>query len=144
MFKVYYICKYSFLRIGILYDITIHQDHFILNYKLINMKQDVFRNLKVWKGLPKHLLVGCLVTPFTVVAAFASASSDMPANEFQSTQQASNIHVTGTVVDENGEPVIGATVRVPNTKLATVTDVAGKFVLDTPPPVFFTSLLHWL
>lgn len=56
----------------------------------------------------------------------------MPANEFQSTQQASNIHVTGTVVDENGEPVIGATVRVPNTKLATVTDVDGKFVLDTP------------
>ena len=95
--------------------------------------------MKVWKGLPKHLLVCCLVTPFTGAAAFASASSDMPVNEFQSTQQASNIHVTGTVVDENGEPVIGATVRVPNTKLATVTDVDGKFVLDTPPNLLYKS-----
>ena len=38
--------------------------------------------------------------------------------------------VTGTVVDENGEPVIGATVRAG--KVATVTDLDGRYKLDVP------------
>ena len=39
-------------------------------------------------------------------------------------------HVTGTVVDETGEPVVGATVMVKGTKTGTVTDVDGKFSLN--------------
>lgn len=35
--------------------------------------------------------------------------------------------VTGTVVDEQGEPLLGATVRVEGTKTATTTDVNGRF-----------------
>ncbi len=35
--------------------------------------------------------------------------------------------VTGTVVDEQGEPLLGATVRVEVTKTATTTDVNGRF-----------------
>lgn len=38
--------------------------------------------------------------------------------------------VSGTVVDENGEPVIGATVRAG--KVATVTDLDGRYKLDVP------------
>ena len=38
----------------------------------------------------------------------------------------------GTVVDENGEPVIGATVKVEGTKDATVTDLDGNYKLDVP------------
>ena len=38
-------------------------------------------------------------------------------------------NVTGTVVDETGEPVIGASVMVKGTKTGTVTDVDGKFSL---------------
>lgn len=38
-------------------------------------------------------------------------------------------NVTGTVVDEAGEPVIGASVMVKGTKTGTVTDVDGKFSL---------------
>ncbi|MCM1077577.1 MAG: TonB-dependent receptor [Bacteroides sp.] len=41
--------------------------------------------------------------------------------------------VTGTVVDESGEPVIGANVAVKDTKLGTVTDFDGNFALNNVP-----------
>ncbi|AGB27475.1 TonB-linked outer membrane protein, SusC/RagA family [Prevotella dentalis DSM 3688] len=40
--------------------------------------------------------------------------------------------VSGTVVDENGDPVVGAAVRVAGTKTGTVTDVDGKFSISAP------------
>lgn len=40
--------------------------------------------------------------------------------------------VSGTVTDENGEPVIGAAVRVSGTKTGTVTDVDGNFSISAP------------
>ena len=40
--------------------------------------------------------------------------------------------VTGTVLDELGEPVIGATVTVDGTKIATVTDFDGNYKLAVP------------
>ncbi|MDY5239721.1 TonB-dependent receptor [Bacteroides helcogenes] len=40
--------------------------------------------------------------------------------------------VTGVVVDEMGEPVIGAAVRVKNGSTGAVTDLDGKFTLDVP------------
>ena len=45
---------------------------------------------------------------------------------------AQNKAQTGSVVDENGEPIIGATVRVDGTKIATVTDFDGNYQLDVP------------
>ena len=48
------------------------------------------------------------------------------------TALAQNKTVTGTVVDETGEPVIGATVRVDGTKLATVTDLDGNYTIEVP------------
>ncbi|MBP1541419.1 MAG: TonB-dependent receptor [Prevotella sp.] len=45
---------------------------------------------------------------------------------------AQNQTVTGTVVDENGEPVIGASVMVAGTKTGTVTDLNGTYKLDVP------------
>jgi len=39
--------------------------------------------------------------------------------------------VQGTVVDQTGEPVIGATVVVPGTTIGTVTDFDGNFTLET-------------
>lgn len=46
--------------------------------------------------------------------------------------QAQTIKVKGQVVDENGEPLIGATVRVKDSKEAAVTDLDGNFTLDAP------------
>ena len=40
--------------------------------------------------------------------------------------------VKGAVYDDKGEPVIGATVAVKGTKIGTVTDLDGKFVLSVP------------
>lgn len=40
--------------------------------------------------------------------------------------------VTGTVTDENGEPLIGATVRVDGAQIATTTDFDGNFSLPVP------------
>lgn len=42
-------------------------------------------------------------------------------------------HVTGHVVDADGQPVIGATVRVPGTKIVTVTDDEGNFTIPSVP-----------
>lgn len=39
--------------------------------------------------------------------------------------------VGGKVVDENGEPVIGAQIQVKGSKSGTVTDVDGNFTLPT-------------
>ena len=38
--------------------------------------------------------------------------------------------ITGTVVDDLGEPVIGASIRVSGTTNGTITDIDGKFTLD--------------
>jgi len=38
-------------------------------------------------------------------------------------------NVTGTVIDQNGEPIIGASILDRNTKIGTITDVNGNFTL---------------
>ena len=40
--------------------------------------------------------------------------------------------IQGTVVDDTGEPVIGATIRINGGSLGTTTDINGKFVLSAP------------
>lgn len=40
--------------------------------------------------------------------------------------------VSGTVIDENGEPVVGAAILVEGTKTGTVTDFDGQFSLSAP------------
>lgn len=50
-------------------------------------------------------------------------------------QSNGDIKVNGTVVDDAGEPVIGATIRVKDNKTGvngTTTDIDGKFILSVP------------
>ena len=47
-------------------------------------------------------------------------------------QTSGNVKITGTVVDNTGEPAIGATVRVKNGQHGVVTDIDGKFTIDVP------------
>ncbi|MGI6571944.1 MAG: SusC/RagA family TonB-linked outer membrane protein [Fermentimonas sp.] len=42
------------------------------------------------------------------------------------------VRVNGTVVDENGEPAIGATIQVKGTTVGTVTDAEGHFTVSAP------------
>ena len=41
-------------------------------------------------------------------------------------------NITGVVLDESGEPIIGASVKVQNATIGTITDLAGKFKLEVP------------
>lgn len=43
-----------------------------------------------------------------------------------------NVECRGQVVDEDGEPIVGAIVTVPGTKIGVSTDVDGKFMLSVP------------
>ena len=43
-----------------------------------------------------------------------------------------NIHVSGIVVDEKGEPVIGASIQVKDGTTGTISDYDGKFDIDVP------------
>lgn len=40
--------------------------------------------------------------------------------------------ITGTVIDSNNEPVIGATIRVPETGGMTITDINGNYSIEAP------------
>ena len=67
------------------------------------------------KRLPKILAI-LFVMLLTTAASFAQT-----------------VRVSGQVTQKSdGEPVIGATVRVPGSDAATVTDIDGNFILDVP------------
>ncbi|MCD7937757.1 MAG: TonB-dependent receptor [Tannerellaceae bacterium] len=51
---------------------------------------------------------------------------------FPKAVQQSTRNITGTVVDDFGEPVIGANIIVKGIQSGTVTDIDGRFVLDIP------------
>lgn len=46
--------------------------------------------------------------------------------------QQQKVKTTGVVVDENGEPLIGVSVKVQGTATGTVTDLNGRFSIDSP------------
>ena len=58
---------------------------------------------------------------------------------------AQRITITGTVSDEGGGPLAGATVQVKGSLQGTMTDVNGKFSLDltTPNPILVISFVGY-
>ena len=52
--------------------------------------------------------------------------------------------VTGTVVDENGEPVIGASILVDGTTRGAVTNIDGVFVIDNVPSTAETITVSYV
>lgn len=40
--------------------------------------------------------------------------------------------VTGTVIDKEGEPVIGGTVKLKDGKVGVMTDIEGNFTIEVP------------
>lgn len=70
------------------------------------------------KNLNSNFMKGIL---FTLMVTFSIGIS------------AQNITVSGTVADENQEPLIGVTVQVQGTTIGTVTDINGNFTLPNVP-----------
>ena len=74
------------------------------------------------------LLVFLLSAPFAPVLG---AESKAVTNSYEQMQQKRTI--TGTVMDKNGEPIIGANVVIEKTTIGTITDFDGKFSLGNVP-----------
>ncbi|MDR2914349.1 MAG: TonB-dependent receptor [Tannerella sp.] len=80
---------------------------------------------KIWAE--KWMKTFCLCL-FLVSASTILATSEK--NAFQATRQATTVR--GTVVDETGEPIIGANIKVTGTSAGTITDLNGRFTLSVP------------
>ena len=73
-------------------------------------------------------LFGMMLCPLPVSAE--TSSDVLKAADAQSVTPQQSAKVSGTVVDNNGEPIIGATVQEKGTKNAAITDLDGNFSLD--------------
>jgi TonB-linked SusC/RagA family outer membrane protein len=76
----------------------------------------------------KWMRAFCLCLFLVGTSTYALAASNEDA--VQATQQVRT--VKGAVVDETGEPVIGANVKVAGTATGTITDLDGNFTLSAP------------
>lgn len=63
----------------------------------------------------------------------AGLTTMSPSVGFTAMAQSHSGKVTGIVRDANGEPLIGATVKVKGTSVATATDVDGKYTIKAAP-----------
>lgn len=82
--------------------------------------------------MAKTRKVGMLVCTTLLLAstAYANSYTTSPENLFIAQQTGK---IKGTIADsKSGDPIIGASVKVKGTKLATVTNVDGNFELDVP------------
>lgn len=82
--------------------------------------------------LQSNMLKGIIVSAICLVPLPISAATPPTAKAAATVAQDDGKTVGGTVLDENGEPVIGATVTVKGTNLVTVTDIDGRFELKVP------------
>lgn len=82
---------------------------------------------------------------FAMVLAAGMTSFPLPTMATPAVQdvQQSGI-VKGHVVDKNGEPIIGATVKVNGSQLGAVTDFDGNFELKNAPARCTDHFLHWI
>lgn len=80
------------------------------------------------KILSSGTLAGMIALSMLAYGNAAYAASPEVTVQAQQTKK-----ITGTVVDEAGEPVIGATVRQKDSSNGTVTDIDGKFTFNVSP-----------
>ncbi len=82
--------------------------------------------------LQSNMLKGIIVSTICLAPLPISAATPPTAKAAATVAQDDGKTVGGTVLDENGEPVIGATVSVKGTNLVTITDIDGRFELKVP------------
>ncbi len=81
-----------------------------------------------------RLYIGRWMTPLSLIALlcliipFKAHATD---NSIESVRAVQKV-VTGTILDENDEPIIGASIVVKGTSIGTVSDLDGRFSLNVP------------
>lgn len=85
----------------------------------------------------KYLILAtiAMVLSQVSVSAASAAVPDSPDSKVLavSTTAQDGVVCKGVVVDNNGEPLVGATVRIVGTSLGTATDIDGNFTLSNVP-----------
>ena len=99
------------------------------------LKKTSFSALNISKQWA-YLFAASMLT-LAPLSASASESNNLNASKSLVVQQDKKT-VSGTVVDANGEPIIGATVKEVGTQNATITDVNGTFKLNVKPGAMLT------
>ena len=85
-----------------------------------------------WLNRPGALLTTCLLV-LPSVSSIAGYAAEHHASLPTVAQQKEDLkHVTGTVTDENGEPLIGAAVNVPGSPYGTIADADGHYEFYVP------------
>lgn len=95
-------------------------------YRVNNSEILKFTGISHSKSL--FLMLGLTLTPCMASQAGNVATSNKL--EVISVQQQNKRTVHGVVTDQNGEPVIGATIAVKGTKAKTVTDIDGRYEIQ--------------
>lgn len=70
---------------------------------------------------------------FVLVALFSATISFSQTVETNNSSSAVVRKIEGVVVDINGDPLIGATVLIKGTTIATITDIDGRYSLSGVP-----------
>ena len=78
-------------------------------------------------------LIVVLMLAATSFLAVPTVANNLNRSSLSTPQRVAKIQVTGTVVDENGEPLIGASIRDKQTNNGMITDAEGKFKLSIAP-----------
>jgi TonB-linked SusC/RagA family outer membrane protein len=76
------------------------------------------------------IVVGCMLLIFGLPE---TARSETVNGTVNGTQQTKGSTITGTVLDENGEPIPGATIIVKGTTHGVITDMDGTFTIQATP-----------
>ena len=84
-----------------------------------------------------RLLICTMLFGYSFMATAETTTLKVPNERINDTlekveNQQANKKVSGTIVDINGETIIGASIIVKGTTNGTVTDMDGRFVLNVP------------
>jgi len=102
-----------------------------LNFALGPTRLNMMKRQKTSKKKLFHMAWGIPVLAFMLVA-FAEPQYEKAAPATNTVQSEATKTIHGTVVNEKGEPLTGATVLIRHTTKGTVVDRSGKFSLEIP------------
>ncbi len=89
------------------------------------------RSIILCIGMTGSYAVLCLLAALCVPSAVLAEDTGANSMSVQAVQQGNTLK--GSIIDENGEPMIGVTVKVKGTQNAVITDFDGNFAINAKP-----------